>query len=379
MACAALSQGVRQLIKHVLVTNDFPPKVGGIQSYLFEIYSRLDPESYLVATTVHEDAAAFDRKFPGEVIRLKHRLLPVAGTRSDLLAVVSAFQADLVVYDPIWPIGALGARLGPPYGLIAHGAEVVLPAKLPGVAGSMRRSLSGARGVIAAGSYPMQAVRSLVPTVPTFEVAPGADLSRFVPTQSVEERDAIRKRFMGDSRLPMILFVSRLVPRKGADRVIEAARLLDQPVEVHIVGSGRDRARLERLAKRRGVNTIFHGALPDGDLEQVYRAADVFCFPARSRWLGLEQEGFGIVLVEAQASGARVVCTRTGGMADAVVGTSPVVLDEGSAAAVAGGISFQLKADPKLPAGERHLIIEKFDYGRLSLQYGEAILKLAKQ
>ncbi len=366
------------MIKHLLVTNDFPPKVGGIQSYLFEIYRRLDPESYVVATTTTEGAAAFDKEFPGKVIRLRSRLLPVAGTRADLRAVAKDSGADLVVYDPVWPIGALREGLGLPYGLIAHGAEVVLPAKLPLVASSMRRSIAGARGVVAAGSYPARAIRGLVPDVPVYEVVPGVDLDRFAPSRSPEERRAVRDRFMGDPRLPMILFVSRLVPRKGADRVLQAAALLERPVEVHIVGSGRDRVRLERIARRLRVKAVFHGVLPDGELERIYQAADVFCFPARSRWFGLEQEGFGIVLVEAQASGARVVCTRSGGTAEAVVGSSPVVLESGSAAAIARGLSAQLGSDPGTPTSERHLLVEKFDYRRLSLQYKEAILMLAK-
>src|SRR5690606_37271429 len=117
--------GPTSAMTHLLVTNDFPPKVGGIQSYLWELWRRLDPASFTVLTTPYPGAEAWDAEQPFRVVRVRERMLlrtPSLARRIDALA--EEVGARLVVLDPALPIGLLGPRLSRPYGVVLHGAEV---------------------------------------------------------------------------------------------------------------------------------------------------------------------------------------------------------------------------------------------------------------
>lgn len=307
---------------HLLVTNDFPPKVGGIQSYLWELWRRLDPASFTVLTTPYQGAADWDAAQPFAVERTREPVLlptPSLARRIDDLA--RRTGAGLVLLDPALPLGFLGPRLTTPYGVVLHGAEVTVPGRLPGTRQALRRVLRGAQEVIAAGGYPAaEAERAAGQELPVTVVPPGVDVDRFRPP-SDDERRAVRRRYGLDEGGRLVLSVSRLVPRKGMDVAIRAvARLApDRPdLTLAIAGSGRDRARLERLAVRTGAPVRFLGRVPDDDLAALYGAADVFVMLCRNRWAGLEQEGFGIVFVEAAACGVPQVAGDSGGAAEAV-------------------------------------------------------------
>jgi phosphatidyl-myo-inositol dimannoside synthase len=151
------------------------------------------------------------------------------------------------------------------------------------------------------------------------EIPPGVDVDRFRPL-TAEERVAARARWGIDPERPMILGVSRLVPRKGFDVLLEASAALDESVQIVIAGAGRDRSRLERLARRHALaaRARFLGRVPDADLPALYGCADVFAMCCRERWGGLEAEGFGIVFLEAAACGVPAVAGRSGGSHEAV-------------------------------------------------------------
>ena len=124
---------------HLLVTNDFPPKVGGIQAYLWELWRRMDPSTFAVLTaSSHPDAAAFDAEQKGlgfRIERVPNRvLLPTPATVRRIRAMAGDVGASLVVLDPALPLGLVGPSLGLPYGVVLHGAEVTVPGRLPGVA-----------------------------------------------------------------------------------------------------------------------------------------------------------------------------------------------------------------------------------------------------
>src|SRR5207247_1653761 len=139
---------------------------------------------------------------------------------------------------------------------------------------------------------------------------------------------------------------SRLVPRKGMDTLVEAAARLapNHPgLTVAVAGAGRDRSRLERLARRSGSPVRFLGRVPDADLPRVHGMADVFAMACRNRWAGLEQEGFGIVFLEAAACGVPQVAGDSGGAAEAVLdGEAGLVvrpaMDAGAVAVAVGGL-----------------------------------------
>ncbi|MGH8991229.1 MAG: glycosyltransferase, partial [Acidimicrobiia bacterium] len=156
--------------------------------------------------------------------------------------------------------------------------------------------------------------------LPGLVVPPGVDVTRFRPPAG-GERDDTRRRFGLPAGAALVLGVSRLVPRKGFDVLIDATARLGTGVHLALVGAGRDRDRLRRRAAGAGLEGRFHllGRVADADLAALYGAADVFGMICRERWRGLEAEGFGIVFLEAAACATPSVAGRSGGAEDAVV------------------------------------------------------------
>jgi phosphatidylinositol alpha-1,6-mannosyltransferase len=318
--------------RHLLVTNDFPPKIGGIQSYLWELWRRLPPESFVVYCTPHRGAAEFDAAQPFRVIRSPEPVLlpyPWLARRIDRIA--DDVGASLVMLDPAVPLGAIGPSLRHPYGVVLHGAEVTVPARLPAVRRVLRRVLRGSQLVVAAGSYPaVEATRLAGTSLPVVVVPPGVDVDRFRPLARAEIEKARLDLGLPIDQ-PVVLAVSRLVPRKGFDTVLRAAaraRAAVPDLVVAVAGAGRDRDRLERMASELGVPTVFLGRVPDPALPALFGCADVFAMICRVRWGGLEQEGFGIVFVEAGAAGVAQLAGASGGAAEAVEdGVTGFVID----------------------------------------------------
>ena len=177
-----------------------------------------------------------------------------------------------------------------------------------------------------------------------------------------EAKKLTRSRYGLDPDRPLVLGLSRLVPRKGFDVVIDACATLEG-VQLAIGGAGRDRKRLERHA-RGGVQ--FLGRVPDADLAALYASADVFAMCCRERWGGLEAEGFGIVFLEAAACGVPAVAGRSGGSHEAVAdGETGFVVAPKDLAAVRTAID-RLVADPdrraQMGAAARRRAETQFSY-----------------
>ncbi len=319
-------------MKHLLVTNDFPPKLGGIQSYLWELWRRLPPTSFTVLTTPYEGAEAFDAEQAYRVVRSREPVLlphPLLARKIDALAEQTG--AELIVLDPALPVGLLGPHLARPYAVVLHGAEVTVPGRLPGSQQLLRRVLTGADLVVAAGHYPAaEGERAARRALPSVHVPPGVDTDRFRPL-AAEARVAARARLGLPVEGHLVVSLSRLVPRKGMDTLIRAAAELapTRPdLTVAIGGSGRDRERLAKLVAETGAPVVLCGRVPDEDLPDLYGCADVFAMLCRNRWRGLEQEGFGIVFLEAAAAGVPAVAGESGGAAEAVAhGETGLVVD----------------------------------------------------
>ncbi len=335
----------------LLVTNDFPPKVGGIQSYLWELWRRLPAAEVTVLTTTYPGAASFDAAQPFRIERADRVLLPAPGLARRIDALTAEVQADVVFLDPALPLGLVGPRLrAAPYVVVLHGAEVTLPGRLPGSRRMLAGVLNAAAGVVAAGSYPArEAARAAGRALPGLVVPPGVDVARFRPP-APGERDATRTRLGLPGDAPLVLGVSRLVPRKGFDVLIDATARLGSGVHLALAGAGRDRDRLRRRAAGAGLGERFHllGRVPDADLPALYGSADVFAMLCRERWGGLEAEGFGIVFLEAAACATPSVAGRSGGAEDAVVdGVTGLVVAPRDAGAVTAALD-ALLSDPDL-------------------------------
>jgi phosphatidylinositol alpha-1,6-mannosyltransferase len=364
----------------LLVTNDFPPKIGGIQSYLHELWRRLPVGDATVLTTPYDGAAAWDAQQAFRVVRARERVLlpmPSLATRIDALA--REVDASVILLDPWLPLGHLGPRLtAAPYVVVVHGAEVTVPGRLPGSRQLGGRVLRGAAGIVAAGRYPArEAERAAGGALRGVVVPPGVDVGRFVPLADADRR-AVRTTFGLDPDRPLVLGVSRLVPRKGFDVLIDAVAGLPD-VQLAIAGAGRDRARLERRARERGVDdrTRFLGRVPDdASFPQLYACADVFAMPCRDRWGGLEAEGFGIVFLEAAAAGVPAVAGRSGGSHEAVVDGETGFVVDGRALDVRGALSALLADDglrERMGAAARARAVMEFSYDTLAARLAPVV------
>ena len=370
---------------HLLVTNDFPPKVGGIQTYLWELWRRLPNEGgheVHVLTTAHPDAARFDKTQPFRIERTRERvLLPTPSLARRIETMADDVQAKVVVLDPALPLGVLGPRLSRPYALVVHGSELI--GRLPGGSQAMGHVVRNAVHVIAAGGYPASETRRVAggtkhgnAAPPITVIPPGIDLDRFAPRlHDAEWRATTRQRLLGpvgadvDAGTRVVAAVSRLVPRKGFDRLIQAAAELHPrhpDLLVAIGGTGRDRQRLQRLIDSTNAPAVLIGRVPDDDLPDLYASSDVFAMLCRTRWFGLEVEGFGIVFVEAAACGVPQLAGDSGGAADAVVDgvTGIVVRRPGDAREVANAL------DRLLVGGEMRATMGKAAAHRAKAEFG---------
>ena len=327
-------------MKHLLVTNDFPPKVGGIQNMLWELWRRLDPSSFAVLTSPHADAAEFDARQAFRIERTREPVLlphPMMMRRIERLA--RDFGAEHVVLDPASPLGLVGRSLSLPYSVLVHGAEISVPGRLPASRQALAHVLRGATHVIASGRYPAsEAVRAAGGMwggkrgeLDVVQIPPGVDTQRFVPLDDTA-RSAAREKFGVPAHAPLVVGVSRLVPRKGFDVAIRAVAQLARKIDgitMLIGGSGRDRVRLQSIIDELRAPVRLLGRVSDADLPGLYGCADAFMMLCRNRWGGLEQEGFGIVFLEAAACGVSQVAGSSGGAAEAVDdGVSGIVVKD---------------------------------------------------
>jgi phosphatidylinositol alpha-1,6-mannosyltransferase len=369
-------------VRHLLVTNDFPPKIGGIQSYLWELWRRLPPDDVTVLTTPQDGWREFDAAAPMRIVRTRQPvLLPEPWLWKQVRDLAAETRSELVILDPVAPVGLLGPSLGRPYGVVLHGAEIAMPGRIPGPNLAMRAVLRGSSLAISAGGYPLaEAERCAGRSLPSVVVPPGVDTGRFVPLPPDARRMA-RRRFGLPESGRVVLGLSRLVPRKGMDTLIGAASKLAagrDDLVVAIAGDGRDRARLDGLAEDSEADVRIIGRVDDANLPELYGCSDVFTMLCRDRWWGLEQEGFGIVFLEAAACGVPQVAGRSGGAHEAVEDgvTGAVVDDPSDVDAVADALGRLLdEPDLRRRQGEasRRRAVAAFDYDLLAATLADGL------
>ncbi|MFI1193876.1 glycosyltransferase family 4 protein [Micromonospora sp. NPDC020750] len=309
----------------LLITNDFPPRAGGIQSFVHNLAVRQPTGSVVVYASSWRGAEKFDADQPFEVVRERTRVLlptPLVARRAARLA--REHDCDTVWFGAAAPLGLLAAGLRRRAGVrrvvaLTHGHEVGWAA-LPVARAALRRIGRGADVVTYLGEYTrVRLERALHGVTELHRLAPGVDVETYHPSVDGEP---VRAR-LGLADRPVVVCVSRLVPRKGQDMLIRALPAIRRRVPdaaLLVVGGGPYRDTLEKLARQAGVerDVVFTGSVPSADLPAHYAAGDVYAMPCRTRNRGLDVEGLGIVYLEASATGLPVVAGDSGGAPDAV-------------------------------------------------------------
>lgn len=321
----------------LIVTNDLPPQVGGIQYYVDQLARGLvdagDDVTLYGSTprdgTADEDWRTHDAAAPFAVVREPTSvLLPTPRVRRHAAELVRSLDAEVVVFGATVPLAFMGPglrrRTGVPYVCWTHGLEVSA-VRVPG-SGPLLRRIGADAGAI---TYVSHWCRDLL--APAFGadvvselLPPAIDPTEYHPGVDGTE---VRRRHRLDER-PVVVCVSRLVERKGQDQLIRALPELRRRVPdaaLLVVGGGPFRDGLERLAAQEGVadHVVFTGIVEEAELPAHFAAGDVFAMPCRERRGGFEVEAFGIVLIQAQAVGVPVVAGSIGGVPDAVGGIDP--------------------------------------------------------
>jgi len=322
----------------LLVTSSFLPGRGGIESYLAELCDLVAPRLAVLAAG-ERDGEPLPRDLPYETVAGPARMLwPGRAVLAAIVAECRRLGTERVVFGTPWPLVLLGpklARQGIRFSVIVHGAELLVPAAVPGLRRKVAAALSGAELLLPVSGFTAGHVTRLLertgdPMPPMRVLRAWVDLERFRP--GVDTR-AVSAGY-GLSDRPVVLCFGRLVPRKGVDRLIrampEVAARVPGAVLV-VAGTGPEQRKLRRLTRRVLANVVFTGRVPDEDAPALYARADVYALAVVDRWFGLEIEGLGVVLLEAAASGVPCVTGRSGGTPEAVRdGVTGYVVDASS-------------------------------------------------
>jgi len=309
------------------VTNDLPPRSGGIQQFVASLLERTaDAGTLVVGPAAPEGraaaAAAFDASGAWRTIRASGAILPTPATARWVAGQVAAHRPDVVVIASLWPLGLLAPALhravGAPVLGLTHGAEAGL-ARGPGRL-LLRVVTREVDRITVISDFTGAAIAAALPGRVLERLAPGVDLERFDRTRNAAGAAALRARWGVPSDAQVVGCIARLVPRKGQDMLL---RVWPQVVRRHpsarlvLVGEGPARRSLERAAV--GMPTVHVvGSVGWEELPAAYAALDLFAMPVRTRHAGFDVEGLGISFLEAQAAGLPVVAGRSGGAPETV-------------------------------------------------------------
>ncbi len=323
-----------------LVTLDYPPERGGVARYLGNLVEASHGTIDVFVNEAHQVAG------PGHVERA--RLVRTAWPAWwPMVPVIRGFRRrgySSVLVSQALPCGTAAwlARLagGLPYAAILHGLDLRLALRSRRKTWLLRRILRGARLVIANSRVVADELKTLDARLAPLVITPGVEPIEFPP------REAARRDLGVADETFQLLAVTRLVPRKGLDRLLDAMQLLPEDVRLTIIGDGQDRERLASIAAPLGERVCFLREADDAERDAWYAAADVFALPVRDE--GDDVEGFGIVFLEAALAGLPSVAGASGGAVEAVAdGETGLLVDPHDPQAIAGAIQ-RLRADPGL-------------------------------
>lgn len=317
--------------KILVVTNDFGPRTGGIESFVIGLLERIKKQEVIVFTSAQGNTDEYDKKWLDEfgirVIRDRSKiLLPTLRVTKRAKAIIRLHDIEVIVFGAAAPLALMAPALRnsgvKKIVALTHGHEVwwakIFPFNL-----AMKRIGKSVDHLTYLGEFTRNAIAQSLTKKSTdsmVKIAPGIDTTHFIP-----QPDSMQKRItLGLENKKVIISVGRLVHRKGQDKLIEAMpQILQSVPNAHLllVGEGPYRSHLEKLANKLSLNEsiTFVGRILYDKLPNYLSAADVFVMPSRSRFFGLEVEGLGIVYLEASACGIPVIAGNSGGAPDAVL------------------------------------------------------------
>ena len=372
----------------LLVSNDFPPRPGGIQSYLAELVSRLAATGEHTVTVYAprwKGADAFDAHTAGYRV-VRHRgtlMLPVPSVDVEMRRLIAQHHIDTVWFGAAAPLGLLAhrARQAGASRVLAstHGHEVGW-SMFPVARSVLRRIGDGSDVVTFVSRYTRARFASAFGPQAALEyLPPGVDPVRFAPDPV--SRAELRARY-GLGERPTVLCLSRLVPRKGQDMLIRAWPSIRRRVNgaaLVIAGGGPYLEELRLLARRLGVvhDVTFTGGVAAAELPAYHALADVFAMPCRTRGAGLDVEGLGIVFLEASATGVPVIAGHSGGAPETVRhNKTGLVVDGRSVSQVADAV-VEVLADPDraaaMGAAGREWVSAQWQWDALAARLAELV------
>lgn len=360
-AGAAAGRGATTLV----VTNDFPPRLGGIESFVATLCRLLD-DDVVVLTSAAAGDAAYDSGLAYPVVRLRGPLLPTRRVAREAERLLREHGCTRVVFGAAAPLGLLARRLRP-HGVrrilaITHGHETWW-ARLPVFRALVGRIGATVDHVSCISDFTAAAI---VPALDAgardrvLRLSPPVDVERFRPPATRPAR-------------PTAVAAGRMIEQKGFATLLRAwAQVVRrwpadaEPPRLRLVGDGPRRGRLVHLAARLGIagSVDFVGPVPHAGMPAVLGAAHVFALPVRTRRAGLNPEGLGLVFLEAAACGLAVVAGRSGGAPETVrSGVTGEVVEPDDVDGLAAHLSALLGDLPKAAAmgrAGRRLVGERF-------------------
>jgi phosphatidylinositol alpha-1,6-mannosyltransferase len=319
------------MAKTLVITNDFPPRPGGIQTFVHGLIEGLDPKDVVVLSSKFKGWQEFDKLQKYKVFRYDtEMLLPTPAVANYAIKLVKEFDCESVLFGASAPLGLLSAKLKE-NGIkktvaLTHGHEVGW-SFTPGLKQTFQKIVKDVDKLTYLTKYTFEKIKEAIPEselVKFEQLTPGIDIEMFKPSnKETKEVQDLKHRFRIQDKL-IVACISRLMPRKGQDTLIEIwPEVIKKVPSAHllIVGGGPYKQNLHKKAFDLNINSnvTLTGSVPWEQLPTFYASADVFAMPVRTRNFGFDVEGLGIVYLEASASAVPVIAGNSGGAPDAVI------------------------------------------------------------
>ena len=361
----------------LVITNDFPPGLGGIENYTYSLVKRW-PDEVTVVTRHQLGGKEFDARQSFEVLREPvNTMLPTLHLLRRLRILVRNRGIEAVHFPSALPLGIMGSRLGVPYAVSVHGGEFLLASRLPTVRSLLRLVCKGGSVMLPESSFAEALIRRFLGNdIRLRRVTCGVEPHRFGSKAAPPAGPVARG--------PVILSVSRLVARKGFRTLIKCLPLVHRrhpDAHLLIVGGGPDLDRLKTMTSSGGVESsvTFAGPQPWDEIPRYYSAGDIFALPTRARFWGTETEGLPLVFVEAAAAGLPLVGGDVGGVRDAVrEGETGYIVDGSNPEETAQAIIKLIDAPEtasRFGQAAREMVLREFDWDAVAERYRRALIE----